>query len=185
VFRGSTMQVVRRIRPHALRSATAPGNLPISDAPALPLPRATPLGSARLRRCRGHGAESGGARRISTIAKGAIFKREVPQRLDLPGKPDPASDQVTSSEKRLISAIGAGIPRHLCARQAPASPWLCGNDNHSSSTQCGCVAVCPIGDIVPVVTAKAGSRAFLLSRIGHPAYIRTSALRVLSNARAP
>ena len=95
------------------------------------------------------------------------------------------SDQVTSSAKRLISAIGAGIPRHLCARQVPASTWLCGNDNHSSSTQCGCVAVCPIGDIVPVVTAKAGSRAFLLSRIGHPAYIRTSALRVLSNARAP
>jgi hypothetical protein len=94
------------------------------------------------------------------------------------------SDQVTSSAKRLISAIGAGIPRHLGARQVPASPG-CGNDNHSSSTQCGCVAVCPIGDIVPVVTAKAGSRAFLLSRIGHPAYIRTSALRVLSNARAP
>jgi hypothetical protein len=93
------------------------------------------------------------------------------------------SDQVTSSAKRLISAIGAGI--HVTfARQAPASLGR-GNEDRSSSTKCGCVAVCPIGDIVPMVTAKAGSRAFLLSRIGHPAYIRTSALRVLSNARAP
>ena len=67
-LRNALRQLNSGTRAHASRSVTAPGNLPISDTPALPLPRATLLGGARLRRCRGHGAESGGARRISTNA---------------------------------------------------------------------------------------------------------------------
>src|SRR6476620_7822821 len=55
VFRRSTMQVLRRMRPHASRSAAAPGNLPISEAPVLLLPTAALLGGPTLRRCRGSG----------------------------------------------------------------------------------------------------------------------------------
>jgi len=81
VFRGSTMQALWRMRPHASRSATAPGSLPISEVPALLLRTATTLGGANVvslrrqwselpPRSQSHvlasGAESGGARRIST-----------------------------------------------------------------------------------------------------------------------
>jgi hypothetical protein len=118
VFRGSTMQVVRRIRPHASRSATAPGNLPISDTPALPLPRATPLAVPTLRRGRGssrpprsqphvlHRAarvEPAQTRKARSLSE--RFRNDWICRANLT-RP---SDQVTSSAKRLISAIGAGI----------------------------------------------------------------------------
>jgi len=42
-----------------------------------------------------------------------------------------------------------------------------------------------IGKIALIDANTAEYWAFLLSRIGHPEYIWTSALRVLSNARAP
>ena len=36
------------MRPHTSRSATAPGNLPVSEAPALLLPTATALDGANI-----------------------------------------------------------------------------------------------------------------------------------------
>jgi len=192
------METLRRTGPHTSRSATAPRNLPMSDAPALPLPRTRPLAAphcvpaeAVVDRHGGqshvlHTAPSPAARVESAQTRKARslserFRNDWICRANLSRQ----NDQVTSSAKRLISAIGAGIPRHLCSGQAPASLGCAETKIAPVPIECGCVAVCPIGDIVPVVTAKTGSRAFLLSRIGHPAYIRTSALRVLSNARAP
>jgi len=116
--------------------------------------------------------------------KARSSNREVPRRLDLPGKPDPAERSSDVKRETIDLCHWGGHPTSPLCWSGARFTW-CGNEDRTSSTECGCVAVCPIGDIVPVVTAKTGSRAFLLSRIGHPAYIRTSALRVLSNARAP
>ena len=100
-----------------------------------------------LRRCRGsgrpprsqshvaaYGAESGGARKSAQTRKARSLSERFPNDWICRANLNRQSDQVTSSAKRLISAIGAGIPRHLCARQVARFTWLCGNDNHSSST---------------------------------------------------
>ena len=133
------MQALWRMRPHASRSATAPGSLPISEVPALLLRTATTLGGANVSslrrqwselppRSQSHvlasGAESGGARRISAARIGTFFeyrraaKRETIDLCHWRGHPTPP----------------------LCSSGARLT-WLCGNHNHSSSTQCGCVAV--------------------------------------------
>ena len=129
------METLRRTGPHTSRSATAPRNLPMSDAPALPLPRTRPLAAphcvpaeAVVDRHGGqshvlHTAPSPAARVESAQTRKARslserFRNDWICRANLSRQ----NDQVTSSAKRLISAIGAGIPRHLGARQVPASP---------------------------------------------------------------
>ncbi len=117
--------------------------------------------------CPAYGADSG-ARKSAQTRKARSLGES--RRLDLPAS---LTRRMRSSDVKCETIDlwhWGGHPRHLCARQVPASPGFAKRKSlqfHNAWPRCAC----PIGDIVPVVTAKAGSRAFLLSRIGHPAYI--------------
>lgn len=74
-----------------------------------------------------YGAESGGALRSAQTRKARSLSERFPNDWICRANLNWQSDQVTSRAKRLISAIGAGIPRHLCAHQVARFTWLCGN----------------------------------------------------------